>query len=148
MRWRCVDHIEEYVPWQSIRGIKSVSFEEGSLLRHFGRENEYSASLLIEGCVELARWLAAASSEFSQIAVLDQVESFQFTSAVETGDRMTIVLEADSDREDCKMFARCRVVDKDRAIAGGRLQLTLLPMNNYCDPDVEAALWGELYDAS
>jgi hypothetical protein len=149
MRWRCLDRVESFAAWKFIRGRKAVSFEEGSLLRNFDRVDEFPASLLIESCVELARWLAATSSGFSQIALLEQINDFRLTETPETGDLLTLAIEVvRRDEHAGRVEVLCRVECGREPVADGHLTLALEPLGEHCDPTSEAALWSELYGAA
>ena len=140
MRWRFADRIDAFEPWTRISGRKSVSLEEYSLLTRLGREGVLPESLVVESCVQLARWLVAKSSSFEQTCLLAGIDSFAFEREVGMGDslRMTVTVR---DRSEDSFSAHCEVSD----VAQGELLLTLIPLAETCDPENTATLWHEIY---
>ncbi len=138
-----VDRVDAFEAWTSIAGIKTISFEEGQLLAWCGRADEYPLTLVVEGCVELASWLVARSSGFTQACLLDSVDDFHFERSPEVGDRLRLSVTVHSRSERAVSIA-CGVDDGRGRIAGGGLTLALTALAEYCDPESEAALWQEI----
>ena len=67
MKFRMVDRIIDFVPQKSIRGVKTVSFEEYQLKSAFGGEPSLPETLIMESLFQLGNWLIMLSSDFSQI---------------------------------------------------------------------------------
>ncbi|MDR1887925.1 MAG: hypothetical protein LBQ81_00820 [Zoogloeaceae bacterium] len=65
MHWRFVDKALFFSPWEAILTLKAGSLEEYSLLERWGEPRRAPALLLLETCVQSARWLIEASSGFS-----------------------------------------------------------------------------------
>ena len=86
MKWRFVDRIEQFEQWHSICCIKTVSFEEYSLLERWGRGGEFSAALALEAAVEATRWLAVVSSDFALSATLAEVDSLRIPRTATRGE--------------------------------------------------------------
>ena len=64
MKFRLVDKITSWAPWQHIRGVKAVSFEEYSLKESFGETPRLPEMLLLESFLQLGNWLVVLSSDF------------------------------------------------------------------------------------
>ena len=64
MKFRMVDRILEYEPKTSIRGVKTVSFEEYNLKAAFGEPERLPESLLVEAFFQLGNWLVMLSTDF------------------------------------------------------------------------------------
>lgn len=144
MKWRLIDRIHRFDAWREIAGVKAVSFEEYSLLKIFGRKGSLPESLVLESCVELSRWLAMASSEFSATAALASVDAFQIHSESARGDVLEITARVLSRAED-RVCLECAVKCGGRKIASGRIELELLPLAESFDRELAAGLWPELY---
>ncbi|MHC4252488.1 MAG: hotdog family protein [Planctomycetota bacterium] len=144
MRWRHVDRIDSFEPWKSIRGTKVVSFEDASLHKHFGRRGQLPESLIIEGCVELTRWLVAASSDFKLVAAVSGIEALRFDSPAGLGAvmRMEVLVE---DRAEKTLGVTCRVSEGEREIARGRIEAELSQLVGAFDPEVVIGTWRELH---
>lgn len=144
MRWRFVDRIERMAPWRSIRGRKSLSFEEYNLLAPFGREGVLPETLIIETCVQLVRWLAIGSSDFRQIAVLSGLEGFAFEDIVGMGDVLTASASVKRRDEHC-LDVDCRILVGDRPVGKGTVLAALEDLAPfYCRESVEIG-WRSLY---
>jgi len=144
MRWHTIDRIDAFEPWTSISGTKAISFEEGALLERFGRDGEYPFTLVVEGCVEVARWLVAASSGFESICLLAGIDSFQMEQRLETGDCIQVSV-AISERTDTALTADCRIEKRGRIAGSGTISLVLASLGEHCDPGCQASLWRELH---
>jgi 3-hydroxymyristoyl/3-hydroxydecanoyl-(acyl carrier protein) dehydratase len=146
MRWRFTDRVDAFAPWRSIAGRKTVSLEEYSLRDALGQAGTFPGPLVLECGVELARWLAAASSGFEQAAILDVVETFAFRSAAGPGDVLAVTVSV-TRRGAEAMDVDCRVEAGGRPVAGGALRLALVPLGDGFSRDRVAAQWRELYAA-
>lgn len=147
MRWRFVDRIEAFESWSRIRGIKTVSFEEFSLLKRFGRKGSFPESLVIEHCVELGRWLVMKSSGFKLSSILSGVDAFSFASFAGAGDRLATRAEVKS-RSDEGLILECLVHSGGRTVAGGRLTLFCVPLAQGFERSAVEGIWNELHAAS
>ena len=144
MRWRFVDKITAMQPWQKISGIKAIGLEEYYLLEPLGREYVLPESLVIECCVELARWLVSVSSSFSLIALLSEIDDFAFARSAKGGE----VLEIHANllgRSNADVSVECSVTARGRAVAAGRLTLDSLPLLDGSDREEMAGRWRELH---
>jgi 3-hydroxymyristoyl/3-hydroxydecanoyl-(acyl carrier protein) dehydratase len=144
MRWRFVDKITAMDPWRRITGIKAIGLEEYCLLEPLGREYVLPESLVIECCVELARWLVTASSSFSLIALLSEIDGFAFARPAEGGE----VLEIHANllgRSVAGVSVECSVMARGRAVAAGRLTLDSLPLLDGPEREELAGRWRELH---
>ena len=147
MRWRFTDRVERFEPWRAIETRKAVSLEEYSLLERFGREGAFPESLVLECCVEAARWLVAASSGFDQAGVLEAVESFAFSGPAGMGDALEIKVALAGPAGQPPLQLDCRVTAAGRTVAAGRIAVGLVPLAEGFDRDWVGGLWRELYAA-
>ncbi|MCY3024405.1 MAG: hypothetical protein NTW87_35980 [Planctomycetota bacterium] len=143
MKWRLIDRVDSFEPWRSIAGRKTISFEEYSLLKVFGRKGSFPESLVLESCVELARWLAAASSGFSQTAALAEVETFRFTAEADRSEVLRISARVVA-RERNLLRLECAVATSAGEVAAGRFTVELLPLGEHFDTEWVTGLWREL----
>jgi 3-hydroxymyristoyl/3-hydroxydecanoyl-(acyl carrier protein) dehydratase len=74
MKFRMVDRILAYEPRRSIRGAKTVSFEEYQLKAAFGDEAHLPETLLLESFFQLGNWLIVLSSDFTQMGMVVRTE--------------------------------------------------------------------------
>ena len=160
MRWRLADRVESFEPWREIRGRKAVSLEEYELLAPLGREGACPESLVLESCVEFARWLVAASSNFEKTCVLEAVGDFRFLEEAGMGDSLAVAVAAAGERgkvsgplavkapDTFSLFAlQCRVERQGRPVAAGGIVVGLLPLAEGYDREAVECLWRELHGA-
>lgn len=93
MRFLLVDRIEDVQPGASIRGWKNAAMSEDYLEWHFPERPIVPGALILEACVQLAGWLEAASSDFTQWFLLEHVTSARFYDFAVPGDRIDLILE-------------------------------------------------------
>ena len=157
MRWRFVDRILDFEPWARTRSLKSVSLEEYSLLERHGRAGAYPESLVLEACVESARFLVAASSGFESVAVLVEVREFRFVQEAGMGDRLEIDVNV-LERAENELRIACRaavdaqggarvVPSQVRTIAEGVLVLETVPLSESFEREDMRVLWNEMHGA-
>lgn len=145
MRWIFVDAITHFTEWKRICGRKCVSLEEYSLLEPFGRKGELPASLLIESCVQLARWLVLKSSGFESACVLAAVQEFSFTRNASMGD--VLELECDAIKVSSELTGMTfRILVNGARIATGGMFFTLIPASEHDSRDALEQMWRELYE--
>jgi len=143
MRWRFVDTIDAFDPWRSIAGRKAVSFEEICLREPLGDEGTLPAALAIESCVQLARLLVAASTQFEQTAVLTGIDRFRILREAGMGEILRIHINVNEKGEPAVSVA-CRVQCGEQVIADGSFTLSLAPMVAGFDPEWTAGMWKEM----
>ncbi len=142
MRWRLVDRVDRFESWRLLAGRKAVSLEEYSLLEPLGRRGVLPESLVLACCVEMARWLAAASSGFELTGVLESVENMNFARQARPGAALEIGLEAT--RSGDALRAECTVRCGGKELAAGRLGLGLVPLAGSFDREWVEGVWKEL----
>jgi len=144
MRWRFADKLGGFRPWQALIGTKAVSLEEYSLLEPFGREGAMPRSLVLEACVETARWLVARSSEWTASCVLDGVEDLAFARDAGMGHVLAISIEVVG-RDGDLLKASARVACEQKQIAEGAIAVRVVPLDEGFDRGMVEGLWQELY---
>lgn len=147
MRWRFVDKISSFASWHSAVGRKAVSLEEYSLLDPFGRKGVLPDLLILETCVELARWLVLRSSGYAKTCILNHVDRFAFSGNVGMGDVLRIYASV-ADRNAESVTVNCRVSCEDRAVAEGTFAVSLFGLAGTLERETVEAMWKELYGAS
>jgi hypothetical protein len=143
LRWRFVDRVDSFEPWRAISGRKGVSLEEYCLPDPLGRRGALPESLVAECCVELARWLVAASSDFELTARLEALEGLEFEREARTGSALEVgveVLAVDGE----VLRAGCTVADAGGRVAAGKLAMRTLPTAEGFDAELVASMWREL----
>jgi hypothetical protein len=143
MKWRFVDRIEQFEPWRTIRCVKTVSFEEYSLLERWGRGGEFPASLMLEAAVEAGRWLAMASSDFALAASLAEVRELHCLRPAARGEvlRTTVTVK---ERGDACLEVEIVQEAGGTTLLSGRLELRLSPLGEAFDATSLRGLWNEI----
>ena len=94
MRYLLIDHITDWKSGVSIRGIKNVAMSEDFLEFHFPKNPIMPGILLLEGMAQLAGWLEAATSDFSNWFLLTKVRKTNFYGFALPGDQVEFELES------------------------------------------------------
>jgi len=95
MRWRFTDKVLSFTPWQAVVTLKAGSLEEYSLLERWGRPGEAPAVLVLEACIQSARWLVEASSAFSQNIEPLEIVHWRVMDGLRPGERLRISLRVE-----------------------------------------------------
>ena len=145
MKFRMVDRITDWQSGRSIRGIKSVSFEEYKLNARLGGEPALPQSLLLEAMFQLGNWLIVLSSDFVRIGLLVRTQEVQFLDVLRPGEQLLMNIDVRSYRDDGVVFdGRATVGDRTVAVGTGCLA-TPLALDQYFDPEAMRALFDQIY---
>jgi len=105
MRYLLIDHITEWKPGVSIRGVKNVAMSEDFLEFHFPKNPIMPGVLLLEALTQLTGWLEAASSDFANWFLIGKVRKSNFYSFALPGDQVELEVELISDESaDVKVY--------------------------------------------
>ena len=146
MRWRFVDRVTSLEPWQGITGLKAVSLEEYLLPAPLGREGAFPETLIVECCVELARWLVVVSSAFAHNAVLREAAQFGFAQVADEGTVLELSAQT-AGWSDSAITVACTVTRSDDALARGELVLSFLPLAGEAREEM-ITRWREVHGAT
>ena len=108
MRYLLIDHITDWKSGESMKGIKNVAMSEDFLEFHFPKNPIMPGILLLEGLVQLAGWLEAATSDFNNWFLLTKVRKTNFYGFALPGDQVEFELESEDAGDE----------NADRAYAG------------------------------
>ena len=97
MRYLLVDHILEWKPGESIRGVKNVAMSEDFLEFHFPKNPVMPGVMLLEALTQLTGWLEAASSGFTRWFLIGRVTKCSFYGFTLPGDQVELRVELVSD---------------------------------------------------
>jgi 3-hydroxymyristoyl/3-hydroxydecanoyl-(acyl carrier protein) dehydratase len=147
MRWRFLDRIETFTPWVALSGIKTISFEEYSLMKPFGRKGEMPELFAIEACVASVQWLVMSSSEFEQTALLVGADNFALSGMAGMGDvlRTQVAVQEKSAKG---MVAKSTVQVSHADLASGTLEFELVPLEPLWPSANARKMWDSLYGAA
>ena len=100
MKFRLVDKIVAWSPYQSISGIKAVSFEEYCLKESFGDEPRLPETLLLESFLQLGNWLILLSSDFKETGMVVRISEVRFHGFLLPGRQLRMDVTLARQRED------------------------------------------------
>ena len=147
MRWRFLDRIIAFEPWASLSGIKTVSFEEYSLMKPFGRKGAFPETFIMEACVASVQWLVMRSSGFEQTALLNEADNFSVSAMAGMGEVLhtqAVVEEKGAER----LVVSCSVSLAKHELAAGTLTFNLVRLEPLWQPDNPKKLWGNVYGSA
>ena len=131
MKFRLVDKITSWAPWQNITGIKAVSFEEYSLKEAFGDEPRLPEMLLLESFLQLGNWLVLLSSDFQQMGMVARISEVRFHDYLLPGQRLQLEVQLIRRREDGFELAGQGQVDGRNVISGLGCLAAPVPLAEY-----------------
>lgn len=145
MKFRLVDKILAWQPRRSIRGTKTVSFEEYRLKAAFGDEPALPESLLVESLFQLANWLIVLSSDFRQMGLVVRTHEIRFPGRLRPGQGMLMEITARSFRDDGILLDGRATVEGNTVAEGTGCLAAPVALADYCDPDDLRVLFSEIY---
>ena len=146
MKFRLVDKITSWAPWQHISGIKAVSFEEYSLKEAFGEKPRLPEMLLLESFLQLGNWLIMLSSEFQQMGTVARISKVQFHDELLPGQKLQLEARVVRRREDGFELAGQGLADGRNIISGLGCLASPVPLAEYVDPEDMRVLFSEIYE--
>jgi len=146
MKFRLVDRITSWSPYQRIRGIKTVSFEEFCLKDAFGDEPRLPETLLLESFLQLGNWLILLSSDFKETGMVVRISEVRFRGVLSPGGQLEMEVTVARRREDgFELSGEGRV--KGRTIITGLGCLAVpVPAAEYVNPEDMRTLFSEIYE--
>jgi 3-hydroxyacyl-[acyl-carrier-protein] dehydratase len=145
VKFRMVDRIIDFVPEKSIRGIKTVSFEEYQLKSAFGDEPSLPETLIMESLFQLGNWLIMLSSDFSQMGLLVRTNEVVFEQPLSPGQSMLIDIKVQRYRNDGILFDGLASVEGQVIARGKGCLATVVSLSEYYDPEDLKVLFSEIY---
>jgi len=146
MKFRLVDKIVSWSPYQRITGIKAVSFEEYCLKEFLGDEPRLPETLLLESFLQLGNWLILLSSDFKETGMVVRISEVRFAGFLLPGRQLRMEVTLARRREDGFEMSGEGKVDGRTVITGlGCLAVPILA-SEHADPDDLRVLFSEIYE--
>jgi 3-hydroxymyristoyl/3-hydroxydecanoyl-(acyl carrier protein) dehydratase len=146
MKFRLVDKIVSWSPYQRISGIKAVSFEEYCLKESFGDEPRLPETLLLESFLQLGNWLILLSSDFKETGMVVRISEVRFHGFLLPGRQLRMEVTLVRRREDGLELSGTGQVDGQTIITG--LGCVAVPVSaaELVDPANLRVLFSEIYE--
>lgn len=145
MKFRMVDRIIALEPGKSIRGVKTVSFEEYQLKSTFCSDCWLPESLVLESFFQLGNWLIMFSSDFKKMGLLVRIGEVRFESVLRPGRSMFMEMEVKRFRDDGVLFDGRAMMDGEIMATGKGCLATLVDLAEYFNPDDLKVLFKNIY---
>ena len=145
MKFRMVDRIINFVPEKSIRGVKTVSFEEYQLKSAFGDEPALPETLIMESLFQLGNWLIMLTSDFSKMGLLIRTNKVLFEQPLRPGQSMLMDIKVQSYRNDGILFDGQASVEGQVIAKGKGCLAAPAELSEYYDPEDMKMLFSEIY---
>jgi len=145
MKFRMVDRIIDYEPGKSIRGVKTVSFEEYQLKSALDNSPCLPESLIMESFFQLGNWLIMLTSDFLQMGLLVRTNEIRFEHQVGPGENMLMEICVRSYRDDGVLFDGKAIANEKVIAKGTGCLATITKLDEYYDPEDLKVLFSEIY---
>ena len=141
MRFLLVDRIIEWQADASIIGVKNVTMSEDFLEFHFPRYPVMPGIMLLEAITQAAGWLVAASSDFENWALLEEVRQSKFYGFALPGDQVRLEVTAlPSEEEGARLFRGVGQVEGQRRVVA-EIKTCVVPMADVESPEEQRLLF-------
>jgi len=148
LKFRFVDKITSWQPWQTIAGTKAVSFEEYCLKESFGDGPRMPEMLLLESFLQLGNWLVMLSSDFTSTGMVARISEVRFDGFLLPGERIHLQAHLTRRHEDgVELRGEGHVGDR-LVISGSGCLAGLAPLAEFQNPDDLRTLFSEIYEPS
>ena len=144
MKFRLVDQITAWTPWQSISGVKAVSFEEYSLKDAFGEAARFPELLLLESFLQLGNWLVVLSSEFTLMGMVVRISEVCFHEPLLPGQILRLHVRLIQRHEDGFEFQGKGSAGGRSVISGSGCLASPVALKEYHDPEDLRVLYAEI----
>jgi 3-hydroxymyristoyl/3-hydroxydecanoyl-(acyl carrier protein) dehydratase len=145
MKFRFVDRIISWTPYQRITGLKAVSFEEYSLKEPLGELARLPETLLLESFLQLGNWLILLSSDFSQMGMVVRISEVRFHAGLGPGQQVRMDVALTRRREDGFELSGEGRVDGRPVITGLGCLAAPVPAADYVNSEDLRVLFSEIY---
>ena len=146
MKFRLVDKVTSWSPYQEITGIKAVSFEEYCLKEALGDEVRLPETLLLESFLQLGNWLILLSSDFKTMGLAVRISEVRFHAFLLPGQRMQMKVTVVRQREDGFELSGEGLVNGRAIITGLGCLASPVPAAEYVNPDDLRVVFSEIYE--
>jgi 3-hydroxyacyl-[acyl-carrier-protein] dehydratase len=146
MKFRLVDKILEWSPYERITGIKAVSFEEYCLKEAFGDEARLPEMLLLESFLQLGNWLILRSSDFTRMGMVIRITEVSFAGYLLPGQQVRMEVSMSREREDGFEFSGQGHVNGRLVIRGNGCLAVPVPATAFFQPDDLRVVFSEIYE--
>jgi 3-hydroxyacyl-[acyl-carrier-protein] dehydratase len=146
MKFRLVDKIIAWSPYQSISGIKAVSFEEYCLKESFGDEPRLPETLLLESFLQLGNWLILLSSDFKDTGMVVRISEVRFHGFLLPGQQLQMEATLARQRDDGYELSGEGRVNGRTVISGLGCLAVRVPAAELMDPANLRVLFSEIYE--
>ena len=145
MKFRLVDKITSWAPWEHIRGSKAVSFEEYSLKESFGEKPRLPEMLMLESFLQLGNWLVMLSSDFQQMGMVARISEVRFHGYLLPGESLQLEVRLTRRREDGFELAGEGQVRGRNVISGTGCVASVARLADYQSSEDLRVLFSEIY---
>lgn len=145
MKFRLVDKIVSWSPYQSISGIKAVSFEEYCLKESFGDEPRLPETLLLESFLQLGNWLILLSSQFKETGMVVRISQVRLHDFLLPGRQLRMEVTLSRQRSDGFELSGEGRVNGRTIISGLGCLVVPVPAVELVDPANLRVLFSEIY---
>ncbi len=145
MKFRMVDKITGYEPGRSIRGIKTVSFEEYELKTAFSSRPALPECLVMESLVQLGNWLIMLTSGYTKTGLLAGAGEIRFVRLPGPGESLRLDVRILGFRKNMVRYEGQVLIGAETVACGKACLAKLVDLAAYSDPEDLKVLFSEIY---
>jgi 3-hydroxymyristoyl/3-hydroxydecanoyl-(acyl carrier protein) dehydratase len=138
MRFRLVDRILATEP-DAIETLKTISFEEFSLLKPWGRKGAFPESLMLQMAVESASMLMAHRSRRQCLGVLDELQEVRFHAVTRPGEVLRCRVEGIGETFAFQIHGHAEL------LVSGSLAMRAHPLKEAFEPEAFDLQWKAIH---
>lgn len=144
MRFVFVDSILQLKKGTSIKGTKTISFEECFLSHPYQEEGFFPKLLVLEAVAQLASWLVIYSTDFKYQPVILKMDKVEMPVLIKAGTKLILEAEIEIWNEDGAVINGIARVGEDVIARGQHCLCQNILLAQFADPETVKVIFKEL----
>lgn len=93
MRFYLFDGVTAFEPGVRARGVKNIGQHEEFLNKHYDRDPQMPAPLIIESLAQLGGWMITSSGDYANLAIMVMIKGITVSGSARPGDQVQLAVE-------------------------------------------------------
>ena len=116
MRFYLFDGVTAFASGVHARGVKNVGRHEEFLVKHYDRDPQMPAPLIIESLAQLGGWMITTSSDYAHLAIMVMIKGVQVSGTAGPGDQVQLDVELINLNEYGAAIQACALIDQQEIV--------------------------------